>query len=88
MKKLTFALACIIGMMFFASCTQEQIDEVMAQKPTVEFMSDEGLTSGDRIAAAGLTILTEGRRVTLYSETAPQGADPVAAASEASADKN
>ena len=47
-----------------------------------------GLSAGDRIAAAGLTILTEGRRVTLYSETAPQGADPVAAASEASADKN
>ena len=48
----------------------------------------EGLAAGDRIAAAGLTILTEGRRVTLYSETAPQGADPVAEASEASADKN
>lgn len=56
MKKLTFALACIIGMMFFASCTQEQIDEVMAQKPTVEFMSDEGLTSGDCSVYIGSTL--------------------------------
>ena len=48
----------------------------------------EGLSAGDRIAAAGITILTEGRRVTLYSEAAPQGADPVATATEAEADKN
>jgi RND family efflux transporter MFP subunit len=47
-----------------------------------------GLAVGDRIAAAGITILTEGRRVTLYSETAPQGADSADAAAEAAADKN
>ena len=40
-------MACIIGMMFFASCTQEQIDDIMAQKPVVEFVSGEGLISGN-----------------------------------------
>ena len=40
-------MACIIGMMFFASCTQEQIDDIMAQKPVVEFVSGEGLVSGN-----------------------------------------
>jgi RND family efflux transporter MFP subunit len=48
----------------------------------------DGLSAGDRIAAAGITILTEGRRVTLYSEAAPQGADPVNAAADDDADKN
>jgi len=45
MKKLFFALACVIGLMTFAGCTQEQIDDIMAQKPTVEFVSGEGLIS-------------------------------------------
>lgn len=47
MKKLFFGLACVIGLMFFASCTQEVIDDIMAQKPTVEFVSGEGLFSGN-----------------------------------------
>ena len=32
-------------MMFFASCTQEQIDELLEQKPEVAFVQGEGLTS-------------------------------------------
>ena len=47
MKKLFFGLACFIGMMFFASCTQEQIDDILAQKPVVEFVSEEGFISGN-----------------------------------------
>ena len=47
MKKFFFALACVIGLMTLASCTQEQIDEIMAQKPVVEFVSGDGLISGD-----------------------------------------
>ena len=47
-----------------------------------------GLSAGDRIAAAGITILTEGRRVTLYTDPAPQGSAPAAAAAAAAADKN
>ena len=47
MKKVFFALVCVIGLMTFASCTQEQIDDIMAQKPTVEFVSGEGLISGN-----------------------------------------
>ena len=47
MKKLFFGMACIIGLMFFASCTQEVIDDIMAQKPTVEFVAEEGYISGN-----------------------------------------
>ena len=45
MKKFFFALACVVGLMTFASCTQEVIDDIMAQKPEVEFVADEGLIS-------------------------------------------
>ena len=45
MKKLFFALACVIGLMTFASCTPEAIDDLLAQKPTVEFVSEAGFTS-------------------------------------------
>lgn len=47
MKKLFFALACVVGMMTFASCTQEVIDDIMAQKPEVEFVTGEGLVSAN-----------------------------------------
>ena len=47
MKKFFFGLACIIGMMFFAGCTQEQIDDIMAQKPYISFVSEEGFISGN-----------------------------------------
>lgn len=56
MKKLAFALACIIGMMFFASCTQEQIDEIMAQKPTVEFVSGDGLIANNTSVYVGTVL--------------------------------
>ena len=55
MKKLFFALACVIGLMTFASCTQEIIDDIMAQKPVVEFVSGDGLTS----ASTGVYVNTE-----------------------------
>ena len=47
MKKLFFGLACVIGLMFFASCTQEVIDDLMSQKPTIEFVAEEGYISGN-----------------------------------------
>lgn len=47
MKKLFFGLVCFIGLMTFASCTQEQIDEILEQKPTVEFVSGEGFISSN-----------------------------------------
>lgn len=46
MKKLFFALACVVGLMTFASCTQEVIDDIMAQKPVVEFVAEDGFISG------------------------------------------
>ena len=45
MKRFFFALACVIGLMTFASCTQEVIDDIMAQKPVVEFVTEEGMVS-------------------------------------------
>lgn len=42
MKKLFFALACVVGLMTFAGCTQEQINELLEQKPTVEFVAADG----------------------------------------------
>ena len=56
MKKLFFGMACIIGLMFFASCTQEQIDDIMAQKPVVEFVSGEGYISGNTGVYVGETL--------------------------------
>ena len=47
MKKLTITLACIIGMMFFASCDPEVIEEIMEQAPTVEFVAQTGYISQD-----------------------------------------
>lgn len=49
-------MACIIGLMFFASCTQEQIDDIMAQKPVVEFVSGEGYISGNTGVYVGETL--------------------------------
>ena len=53
MKKLFLGLACVIGLMFFASCTQEVIDDIMAQKPSVEFISGEGLIAGNTSVYVG-----------------------------------
>ena len=38
-------MACVIGLMTFASCSPEVIDDILAQKPTVEFVSEDGFTS-------------------------------------------
>ena len=56
MKKLFFAMACVIGLMFFASCTQEQIDDIMAQKPTLEFVAGEGYITGNTSLYLGETL--------------------------------
>lgn len=40
-------MACVIGLMFMASCTQEQINNLLAQKPTVEFVAGEGFISNN-----------------------------------------
>ena len=53
MKRLFFALACITGMVFFAGCTQEQINEFLEQKPNVAFVEAEGYVSGNTTVLAG-----------------------------------
>ena len=40
-------MACVIGMMFFASCDPEVVEEIMEQKPEVSFVTEEGYISGN-----------------------------------------
>jgi hypothetical protein len=47
MKKLFFAMACVLGLMFFASCDPEIINELMEQKPNVEFVTADGCISNN-----------------------------------------
>lgn len=56
MKKLFFAMACVIGLLTFASCTQEVIDDIMAQKPTVQFVSGEDLIYGNTSVYVGTAL--------------------------------
>lgn len=53
MKKLFFAMACFMGLMFFASCDSEVINEIMEQKPTVELVSEEGFISSNTSVYVG-----------------------------------
>lgn len=43
MKKLFFALACVIGLMTFASCDPSAIDDLMKKKPEIALLPGEGL---------------------------------------------
>ena len=56
MRKLFFALACVVGLMTFASCTQEVIDDIMAQKPVAEFVAGDGLISVNTSVYLGETL--------------------------------
>ena len=47
MKKLFFALACVIGLTFFASCDPEVLNSLTGQKPDVEFVEAEGFISSN-----------------------------------------
>lgn len=45
MKKILLSLTCLVTIMFFASCTQEQIDDFLEKKPNVAFVEAEGFIS-------------------------------------------
>ena len=45
MKKLSLSLLCIVGMLFFASCDPELLNELFSQKPNIEFVEEEGYIS-------------------------------------------
>ena len=47
MKKLFFALACIVGLMTFASCDQGVVDELVKQLPELEFVQGDGYFTGN-----------------------------------------
>jgi hypothetical protein len=42
MKKLFFALACVIGLMTFTSCDPDLMGDLLEQKPEIELMEAEG----------------------------------------------
>ncbi len=46
-------MACVVGLMFFASCDPETISELMEQKPTVAFVAGEGFISGSTSVYVG-----------------------------------
>lgn len=47
MKKLAALFACLIGVLFFASCEEQNFDDILAQKPSIAFLSGEGYCSQD-----------------------------------------
>jgi len=47
MKKLTVLIACCLGVLFFASCDPEVIEDLLSKKPTVEFVTEEHVTSAE-----------------------------------------
>lgn len=53
MKKLFLAMSCFMGLMFFASCDPETINELMEQKPTVEFVAADGYISANTSVYVG-----------------------------------
>lgn len=57
MKKLFFALACVIGLTFFASCDPNVINDLMGQKPTVEFVEAEGYISSNSSFELGTPLI-------------------------------
>ena len=57
MRKLSFALACIIGLMFFASCNPETFNELLEQKPSIEFVEADGNVQNNATVYAGTELL-------------------------------
>ena len=53
MRKATSLLFCIIGLLFFAGCT---LDDVFAPKPLIRFIEGDGLYSHNSIASPGETL--------------------------------
>ena len=71
MKKLFFALACVIGLMTFASCDPEAIDEMMEQKPDVEIMAEDGFISTNTSVYVGTELLFKVRVAPNSSSESP-----------------
>ena len=42
MKKITLALACFLGFLFFTSCDPESFNELLEQQPSIEFVEADG----------------------------------------------
>lgn len=57
MKKILLALSCLLTTVFFASCTQEQIDDFLEKKPNVEFIEAEGYISSNVSVLAGTELM-------------------------------
>lgn len=47
MKKLAVLFACIIGVLFFASCDETTMEDLLAQKPNIAFVDQEGYYHAD-----------------------------------------
>lgn len=47
MKKLVVLFACFIGVLFFASCDEGTMEDILAQKPNIVFLNEEGYCHAD-----------------------------------------
>lgn len=47
MKKIALLFACFIGVLFFVGCEGQNLDDVIAQKPAIAFLSGDGYCSQD-----------------------------------------
>ena len=50
-------MACIIGLMFFASCNPETFNELLEQKPSIEFVEADGNVQNNATVYAGTELL-------------------------------
>lgn len=57
MKKILLALTCLVTTVFFASCTQEQIDDFLEKKPNVAFVEAEGYISSNTSVLVGTELM-------------------------------
>ena len=57
MKKILLALTCLVTTVFFASCTQEQIDDFLEKKPNVAFVEAEGCISSNTSVLVGTELM-------------------------------
>lgn len=57
MKKILLALTCLVTTVFFASCTQEQIDDFLEKKPNVAFVEADGYISSNTSVIVGTELM-------------------------------
>lgn len=53
MRKLSLAIICLLGVLFFTSCDPESFGELLEQKPNIVFIEDEGYAMNNSTVYTG-----------------------------------